>query len=330
MNFPHTRLRRLRVSHFMRTICAETHLNPQQLIYPIFVHEQKGRVAIDALPGQYRHDIDSLLETIEQCLEAGIALVALFPVIDAGKKNKEGLEALNAAGLIPRCIRSIQDRYPEMGLMADVALDPYTDHGHDGVLDQSGRIDNDRTITVLANQALILAQAGVGALAPSDMMDGRVKVIRAKLEDEKYIDTAIIAYSAKYASSFYGPFRAAIDAGNQLGQDGKRSYQMDPSCRRQAIAEGQLDIAEGADALIVKPAMPYLDIVADYRARFVAPLFAYQVSGEYTMLKLLAEHSQTPLSDLLMESLIGIKRAGADCILSYFALEAAKICRQHP
>ena len=324
MGFPELRMRRLRENDFLRRLCAETRLGHQDLIYPLFVHDGAGKEPIGSMPGLFRHSIDSLLAEVAECAAHGINAVALFPLVDASLKDAAGKESRNPDGLVQRCIAAIAESCPQMGVIADVALDPYTDHGHDGLLDEHGRVDNDATVEALVEQSMALAEAGCRALAPSDMMDGRIAAIRAALEGAGWHDVALIAYSAKYASAFYGPFREAIGAGRQLGGRGKRGYQMDPSCVRQALREGELDSEEGADALMVKPAMPCLDIVAAYRQSFDLPIFAYQVSGEYAMISHLAAQGGGDLAAMARESLLAIKRAGADCILTYFALAFAR------
>ncbi len=329
MKFPLTRLRRLRENVAMRRLCTETSVSCADLIYPVFVHAGSGRQEIQTLPGLLRHDSDSMLAEVEACAKAGLTTVALFPAIDATLKTSDGTEAHNPDGLIPHCISRIAERFPHIGVMADIALDPYTDHGHDGIVGADGAVDNDVTVAALVQQSIMLAQSGCQILAPSDMMDGRIGAIRQALENDQHPDVALVAYSAKYASAFYGPFRDAVGAGRCLGEDGKRGYQIDPACVRQAISEGQLDIDEGADAVMVKPALPYLDIISAYRQRFETPVFAFQVSGEYAMIKLAAAHGCLSEADAVHESLLCIKRAGADAIVSYFALTWANTFGRH-
>jgi len=281
------------------------------------------------MPGVERLSLDLLLPVAEECVSLGIPVMALFPVIDGTLKTPDGREATNPKGLIPRVVQGLKDRFPELGLMTDVALDPYTSHGQDGLLDDSGYILNDETVEVLEQQALTQAQAGVDIVAPSDMMDGRIGAIRSQLEANRLIHTRIMAYSAKYASAFYGPFRDAVGSASNLGKSNKKVYQMDPGNSDEALREVALDIAEGADMVMVKPGMPYLDIVRRVKDEFHVPTFAYQVSGEYAMLKAAAQNGWLDHDAVMLESLMAFKRAGADGILSYFARDAARLLR-HP
>jgi porphobilinogen synthase len=302
----------------------ETTLSAGDLIYPVFVLDGKARTEkVASMPGVERMTVDRLLPIAEQCLKLGIPVLALFPVIDSKLKTADGREAFNARGLVPRAAAALKKRFPELGLMTDVALDPYTTHGQDGVVDKTGYILNDITLEVLVKQALTLAAAGVDIVAPSDMMDGRVGRIRGALEKAGHIHTRIMAYSAKYASGFYGPFRDAVGSAQALGKSHKQTYQMDPANTDEALWEVGLDLAEGADMVMVKPGMPYLDVLHRVKQAFRAPTYVYQVSGEYAMLRAAIANGWLPES-CIMESLVAFKRAGADGILSYFALEAAK------
>lgn len=302
----------------------ENTLATDDLIYPVFVLDGKRRTEkVDSMPGVERVSLDNLLPVAEACLKLGIPALALFPVIEQRLKTPDGREALNPKGLIPRTVAALKKRFPELGIMTDVALDPYTSHGQDGVLDESGYIINDVTLEILVKQSLTQARAGVDIVAPSDMMDGRIGRIRAALEKAGLIHTRIMAYSAKYASGFYGPFRDAVGSAKNLGKGDKKTYQMDPANSDEALWEVGLDLAEGADMVMVKPGMPYLDILRRVKDEFRAPTYAYQVSGEYAMLRAAIANSWLPQS-CVMESLLAFKRAGADGILTYFALEAAK------
>jgi porphobilinogen synthase len=292
------------------------------------VDGKKQRQQIESMPGVERLSLDLLLPVAERCAALGIPYMALFPVLDQSLKTPDGQEALNPKGLVPRVVAELKKRFPELGLMTDVALDPYTSHGQDGLLDKTGYILNDATVAVLQKQALVQAAAGVDMVAPSDMMDGRIGAIRAALEAKKHVNTRIMAYSAKYASAFYGPFREAVGSKGNLGKADKKVYQMDPANSDEALREVALDIAEGADCVMVKPGMPYLDIVRRVKDQFAMPTFAYQVSGEYAMLKAAAANGWLDHDAVMMESLIAFKRAGADGILSYFALDAAQLLRQ--
>jgi porphobilinogen synthase len=327
--FPAGRPRRLRRDAFTRNLVREHTLSVHDLIYPVFVQEgQKRRDAVPSMPGVDRLSLDLLLPVAEECAAAGIPVMALFPVIDAGLKTPAGDEAFNPEGLIPRVVAALKSRFPELGVMTDVALDPYTSHGQDGLLDDTGYILNDPTIEVLVKQALVQSQAGVDIVAPSDMMDGRIGAIRNALESAGQIHTRIMAYSAKYASAFYGPFRDAVGSAANLGKSNKKVYQMDPGNSDEALREVAVDIAEGADMVMVKPGMPYLDIVRRVKDEFQVPTFAYQVSGEYAMLKAAAQNGWLDHDAVVLESLLAFKRAGADGVLTYFALEAARLLQK--
>ncbi|WP_418318441.1 porphobilinogen synthase [Piscinibacter sakaiensis] len=327
--FPASRPRRLRRDPFTRDLVREHRLHAEDLILPVFVLDGHG-IAQDvaSMPGVQRVSLDRLLPIAEQCVELGIPVMALFPVIEPALKNENGDEACNANGLVPTVVREIKRRFPELGVMTDVALDPYTSHGQDGLLDASGYIVNDSTVDVLTRQALVQAEAGVDIVAPSDMMDGRIGAIRNALEAKGLIHTRIMAYSAKYASAFYGPFRDAVGSAANLGKSNKKVYQMDPGNTDEALREVALDLAEGADMVMVKPGMPYLDVVRRVKDEFRVPTFAYQVSGEYAMLKAAARNGWLDHDAVMMESLLAFKRAGADGVLSYFALDAAGLLRR--
>jgi len=327
--FPAGRPRRLRRDAFTRNLVREHSLSAHDLIYPVFVQEgEKRRDAVASMPGVERLSLDLLLPVAEQCVALGIPAMALFPVIDASLKTPAGDEAFNPDGLIPRVVAALKSRFPELGVMTDVALDPYTSHGQDGLLDDSGYILNDPTVEVLVKQALAQSRAGVDIVAPSDMMDGRIGAIRSALEARGDVHTRIMAYSAKYASAFYGPFRDAVGSAANLGKSNKKVYQMDPGNSDEALREVGLDIAEGADMVMVKPGMPYLDIVRRVKDEFRVPTFAYQVSGEYAMLKAAAQNGWLDHDAVMLESLLAFKRAGADGVLTYFALDAARLLRQ--
>jgi porphobilinogen synthase len=327
--FPLGRPRRLRRDSFTRNLVRENALTAHDLIYPVFVTDgQQRREPIGSMPGVERLSLDLLLPVAEECVKLGIPVMALFPVIDPSLKTIDGREALNPEGLIPRVVRELKQRFPELGVMTDVALDPYTSHGQDGLLGENGYILNDETVTVLVQQALAQAEAGVDIIAPSDMMDGRIAAIRTALESRHLIHTRIMAYSAKYASAFYGPFRDAVGSAGNLGKADKTVYQMDPGNSDEALREVALDIAEGADMVMVKPGMPYLDVVRRVKDEFKIPTFAYQVSGEYAMLKAAALNGWLDHDAVMMESLLAFKRAGADGVLTYFALDAARKLRQ--
>ena len=327
--FPSSRPRRLRRDSFTRALVREHLLHPSDLILPVFVLAGQGvSQDVKSMPGVQRLTLDRLLPIAEECVQLGIPMLALFPVIDASLKTEDGREALNPEGLIPTVVRALKERFPELGVMTDVALDPFTSHGQDGLLDSTGYILNDETVTVLTAQALTQAQAGVDIVAPSDMMDGRIAAIRTALESNGYIHTRIMAYSAKFASAFYGPFRDAVGSAANLGKSTKNAYQMDPANTDEALREVALDLAEGADMVMVKPGMPYLDIVRRVKDEFRVPTFAYQVSGEYAMLKAAALNGWLDHDAVMMESLLAFKRAGADGVLTYFALHAARLLSQ--
>ena len=326
--FPTSRPRRLRRDAFTRELVREHRLHPSDLILPVFVLAGQGVVQdVASMPGVQRLSLDRLLPVAEDCVKLGIPVMALFPVIDQKLKFEDGREALNPEGLVPTVVRELKKRFPELGVMTDVALDPFTSHGQDGLLDPTGYILNDETVAVLAQQALVQAEAGVDIVAPSDMMDGRIGAIRLALEARGRIHTRIMAYSAKYASAFYGPFRDAVGSAANLGKSNKKVYQMDPGNTDEALREVGLDIAEGADMVMVKPGMPYLDIVRRVKDQFRVPTFVYQVSGEYAMLKAAAANGWLDHDAVMMESLLAFKRAGADGVLSYFALDAARLLR---
>ena len=326
--FPANRPRRLRRDDFTRRLVRENALSVNDLIYPVFVLEgEKRREAVASMPGVERLSLDLLLPVAEDCVKLGIPVMALFPVISNSLKTPDGKEACNPDGLVPHVVRELKKRFPELGVMTDVALDPFTSHGQDGLLDDSGYILNDPTVEVLVQQALTQADAGVDIVAPSDMMDGRIGAIRTALEAKGHIHTRIMAYSAKYASAFYGPFRDAVGSAANLGKSNKRVYQMDPGNSDEALREVALDLAEGADMVMVKPGMPYLDIVRRVKDEFAVPTFAYQVSGEYAMLKAAAHNGWLDHDLVMMESLLAFKRAGADGVLTYFSLDAARLIR---
>ena len=327
-SFPAHRPRRLRRDAATRALVREHRLGPQDLILPVFVLEGQGKTQdVASMPGVQRLSVDRLLPLAQACVELGVPVMALFPVIDPALKTPDGREATNPEGLVPRAVRELKTRFPSLAVLTDVALDPFTSHGQDGLLDDSGYILNDETVAVLRQQALVQAQAGVDIVAPSDMMDGRIGAIRGALEGEGLIHTRIMAYSAKYASAFYGPFRDAVGSAGNLGKADKKVYQMDPGNTDEALREVALDIAEGADMVMVKPGMPYLDIVRRVKDEFRVPTFAYQVSGEYAMLKAAAANGWLDHDAVMMESLLAFKRAGADGVLTYFALEAARKLR---
>ena len=322
--FPAVRMRRMRRDDFSRRLMREHRLSPDDLIYPVFVLDGKNRTEnVASMPGVERLTVDRLLPVAEQCVKLRIPVMALFPVIDQRLKTPDGREAFNPKGLVPRAVAALKRRFPELGIMTDVALDPYTSHGQDGVIDKAGYILNDVTLDILVRQALCQAKAGVDIVAPSDMMDGRIGRIRAALEKAGHIHTKILAYSAKYASGFYGPFRDAVGSAKNLGKGDKKTYQMDPANSDEALWEVGLDLAEGADMVMVKPGLPYLDIVRRVKDEFKAPTYAYQVSGEYAMLRGAIDKGWLPKS-CVMEALLAMKRAGADGILTYFALEVAR------
>jgi len=326
--FPAVRMRRMRRDEFSRRLMRESVLTPNDLIYPVFVLDGKARTEkVASMPGVERMTVDKLLPLAEQCLRLRIPVLALFPVIEQRLKTPDGREAFNPKGLVPRAAAALKKRFPGLGVMTDVALDPYTSHGQDGVIDRTGYIVNDVTLQVLVKQALAQAEAGVDIVAPSDMMDGRVGRIRAALEKAGHIHTKIMAYSAKYASGFYGPFRDAVGSARSLGKGDKKTYQMDPANSDEALWEVGLDLAEGADMVMVKPGMPYLDVLRRVKEQFKAPTYVYQVSGEYSMLRAAIANGWLPES-CVMEALIAFKRAGADGILTYFAMDAAKALKK--
>jgi porphobilinogen synthase len=326
--FPAVRMRRMRRDEFSRRLMRENALSSDDLIYPVFILDGKGRSEkVASMPLVERMTVDKLLPLAEQCLEFRIPVLALFPAIEDSLKSADGREAVNPRGLVPRAAQELKKRFPELGLMTDVALDPYTSHGQDGVIDESGYILNDVTLDILVEQAIVQAESGVDILAPSDMMDGRIGRIRSALEERGHIHTRIMAYSAKYASGFYGPFRDAVGSAKSLGKADKKTYQMDPANSDEALWEVGLDLAEGADMVMVKPGLPYLDIVRRVKDEFKAPTYVYQVSGEYSMLRAAIANGWLPES-CIMESLIAFKRAGADGILTYFAMDAAKALRR--
>jgi porphobilinogen synthase len=327
--FPAARLRRLRRDDFTRRLVREHALSPDDFIYPVFVHEGKRRrQTVPSMPGVERLSIDLLLPVAEECVALGIPALALFPAIEANLKDEKGREAINPRGLIPRAVRELKKHFPDLGIMTDVALDPYTSHGQDGWLDDSGYILNDETVGQLVKQALAQAAAGVDIVAPSDMMDGRIGAIRQALEAKGHIHARIMAYSAKYASAFYGPYRDAIGSARNLGKSNKKVYQMDPGNTDEALREVALDIAEGADMVMVKPGMPYLDIVRRVKDEFGMPTFVYQVSGEYAMIAAAAQNGWLDRELAMMESLLAFKRAGANGVLTYFARDAARLLVQ--
>ena len=327
--YPQGRPRRLRRDDFTRNLVREHAVTPHDLIYPVFLLDgERRREAVASMPGVERLSLDLLLPVAQQCVELGIPVMALFPVIDPALKTPDGQEAWNPQGLVPRAVRELKRRFPGLGVMTDVALDPFTSHGQDGLLDETGYILNDETVQVLVRQALTQAEAGVDIVAPSDMMDGRIGAIRNALEDRGLIHTRIMAYSAKFASAFYGPFRDAVGSASNLGKSNKKVYQMDPGNTDEALREVAMDIAEGADMVMVKPGMPYLDVVRRVKDEFRMPTFAYQVSGEYAMLKAAANNGWLDHDAVMMESLLAFKRAGADGVLTYFAVDAAKLLRR--
>ena len=327
-SYPYVRPRRMRRDEFSRRLMRETVLTSNDLIYPVFVHDLDGRAAIASMPGVDRLSIEELLKVAEQACELRIPALALFPVTPADAKSLDAAAAWDDDGLCQRAVRALKRRFPELGVITDVALDPYTSHGQDGLLDDYGYVINDATVEALVKQALSHAAAGVDIVAPSDMMDGRIGEIRGALEVEGYIHTRILAYSAKYASAFYGPFRDAVGSATALGKADKKTYQMDPANTDEALHEVSLDLAEGADMVMVKPGLPYLDIVRRIKDEFGVPTFAYQVSGEYAMLKAAALNGWLDERSCVLEALTSIKRAGADGVLSYFALDAARWLRE--
>lgn len=327
--FPQRRMRRMRRDEFSRRLMRETRLTTDDLIYPVFVLDGKNHIeAVPSMPGVNRYTVDKLLPHVEQCVKLGIPAIAIFPVIERNLKTADGREAINPKGLVPRTVAALKKRFAELGVITDVALDPYTTHGHDGVIDRHGYVLNDETIAVLEKQALVNAAAGVDIVAPSDMMDGRIGAIRAALDKKGYIHTRILAYSAKYASGFYGPFRDAVGSAKQLGFGNKYNYQMDSANTDEALREVALDLEEGADMVMVKPGLPYLDIVRRVKEAFRVPTYAYQVSGEYAMLQAAIQNGWLDEERCVMETLLAFKRAGADGILTYFAIDAAQRLKQ--
>lgn len=328
LNFPAHRPRRMRRDNWSRRLMQESQVNSSDLIYPVFLLEGSNQSqAVSSMPGINRVSLDLLIPIAQECIDLEIPVIALFPVIDASLKTPDGREAFNPNGLIPNAVQELKKHFPNLGIMTDVALDPYTSHGQDGVLDEQGRILNDETTAILVQQAVVQAQAGVDIVAPSDMMDGRIGKIREALEQKKLTHTRIMAYSAKFASAFYGPFRDAVGSAANLGKADKKTYQMDCANTDEALREVALDINEGADMVMVKPGMPYLDIVRRVKEEFHYPTYAYQVSGEYAMLKAAAQNGWLDHDAVMMESLLAFKRAGADGILTYFALEAARLLK---
>ncbi|MDO8844195.1 porphobilinogen synthase [Methylicorpusculum sp.] len=325
IKFPSTRMRRMRFDAFSRRLMSENKLSVDDLIYPMFVTEEhKLKQAIPSMPGIERFSLDLLLEEARELSELGIPAIALFPVTPLDKKSEDAAEAYNPEGLVQRSVRALKAAFPELGIITDVALDPFTSHGQDGLINENGYVVNDETVAVLTRQALSHAQAGADIVAPSDMMDGRIGAIRDVLEQNGHINTRILAYSAKYASSFYGPFRDAVGSAANLGKSNKNSYQMDPANSDEALREIQLDLEEGADMIMIKPGMPYLDIIRRAKDQFGAPTFAYQVSGEYAMLKAASQNGWLDEKAVVLESLLAFKRAGCDGILTYFAKTAAR------
>lgn len=326
--FPARRMRRMRRDDFSRRLMREHTLTPNDFIYPVFVLEgQNKREPVSSMPGVERLSLDLLMPVAEDCLKLGIPALALFPVIDAGLKTLGAEEAFNPEGLVPRTVVALKNRFPELGIITDIALDPYTSHGQDGLLDDSGYVMNDETVAVLARQAVTHAQAGADVVAPSDMMDGRVAALRAALEEAGHIHTRILAYAAKYASSFYGPFRDAVGSAVNLGKGNKTTYQMDPANSDEALWEVGMDLQEGADMIMVKPGLPYLDVIRRVKDAYGAPTYAYQVSGEYAMLKAAVQNGWLDERACVLEALVAFKRAGADGVLTYFARDAARWLR---
>jgi porphobilinogen synthase len=323
--YPAIRLRRMRKDPFSRALMRENTITAADLIYPVFILDGvQQRQQVGSMPGVERVSVDLLLEVAADCVQLGIPALALFPVLDASLKTPDGGEAANPDGLVPRAVRALKSRFPELGIICDVALDPFTTHGQDGLIDASGYVLNDQTIAMLVRQALTQAEAGVDVVAPSDMMDGRIGAIRAALEDKGFVHTRIMAYSAKYASAFYGPFRDAVGSSGNLGKSDKNNYQMDPANSDEALREVALDIGEGADMVMVKPGMPYLDVVRRVKDEFKVPTFAYQVSGEYAMLQAAFQNGWLDPDKIILETMMAFKRAGADGVLTYFALDVAR------
>ena len=330
MSYPITRMRRMRADDFSRRLMRETRLAADDLIWPVFVLDGENRTeAVDSMPGVERMTIDRLLPEAERCLELGIPAIALFPVTPPEAKSEDAREAWNGDGLAQRAVRALKERFPELGVITDVALDPFTTHGQDGLLDEEGYVTNDRTVDALVRQARSHAEAGADVVAPSDMMDGRIGAIRYALEDAGHVNTRILAYSAKYASAFYGPFRDAVGSAGNLAGGNKYTYQMDPANSNEALHEVSLDLEEGADMVMVKPGMPYLDIVRRVKDEFSVPTYVYQVSGEYAMLQAAGLQGWLDGDAVMIESLLSIRRAGADGILTYFAPRAATWLKEH-
>ncbi len=329
--YPHKRMRRMRRDAFSRDLMRENIVTAADLIYPVFVLEGSGREeAVTSMPGVNRMSLDKLLLVAGECVKLNIPMLAIFPVIDTALKTEDAREALNSEGLVPRVVAALKKNFPALGVMTDIALDPYTSHGQDGLIDADGYVMNDETVAVLAQQAQAHSQAGADVVAPSDMMDGRIAAVRAALDAKGCIHTRIMAYSAKYASSFYGPFRDAVGSSANLGKGNKNTYQMDPANSDEALWEVGLDLQEGADMVMVKPGMPYLDIVRRIKDEYKAPTFVYQVSGEYAMLKAAAQNGWLNEQACVLESLLAFKRAGADGILTYYAMDAARWLNQGP
>ena len=327
--FPQTRMRRMRHDAFSRNLMREHTLTAHDLIYPVFVTEgERLRTPIPSMPNQFRLSLDELLRVAERAVTLDIPALALFPVVEAHKKTLDGREAFNPDGLVPRVVRALKKEFPQLGIITDVALDPYTSHGQDGLIDETGYVLNDETTEVLVQQSLCNARAGADVIAPSDMMDGRIGEIRRALEAHGFVHTKIMSYAAKYASHFYGPFRDAVGSAENLGKADKKTYQMDPANVNEALHEVGLDLAEGADMVMVKPGLPYLDVIRTVKDTFKAPTFAYQVSGEYAMLCAAAQNGWLDLDTCMLEALMSFKRAGADGILTYFALEAATLLKK--
>lgn len=328
-DYPQARPRRLRRDDFTRRLVREHSLTVDDLIYPVFIVAGEGiEQPVASMPGVCRYSLDKLLSVAQECVTLGIPVMALFPVIEPSLKTPDGSEATNPEGLVPTAVRALKSRFPELGVLTDVALDPYTSHGQDGVIDETGYVINDITLDILVRQAVVQAEAGVDIVAPSDMMDGRIGAIRQALEDHQHIHTRIMAYSAKFASAFYGPFRDAVGSANNLGKSDKMTYQMDPGNIDEALREVGSDLKEGADMVMIKPGMPYLDVLRRVKDAFHAPTFAYQVSGEYAMIKAAAANGWLDHDKVMMEALLGFKRAGADGILTYFAPAAAKLLQR--
>ena len=321
---PHYRPRRMRHDEFSRRLMRENTITTSDLIYPLFIHDGEGRIAVESMPGVERLSIDELLKVAADCVALGIPVIDLFPVTDPARKSLDGAEAWNPDGLAQRAVRALKAAYPQLGVMTDVALDPYTTHGQDGIIDEAGYVLNDITVQALVKQAVSHADAGADIISPSDMMDGRIAAIRQALDEAGHINVRIMSYSAKYASAFYGPFRDAVGSAGNLGKADKKTYQMDPANTDEAMREIALDLDEGADMVMVKPGMPYLDIVRRVKSEFGVPTFAYQVSGEYSMIKAAAANGWLDEKACVMEAMMGFKRAGADGVLTYFAPQIAR------